>query len=212
MKDLMKSWSQYLLSESSLSRIYQHITEHDTALLTAFRDDASDLSSCLDVAIEGDLSNKERNRDLKATLLSLGYGVTAVDGSFIENYGNLDKQVEVKEDSFFVVNLSGRSDFTETITALGTKYCQDSVLIIPQGGNGAYLYGTNKTDYPGIDSTIEVGDFFGGSEAEFMTRVRGRPIVFKEGKGEYKLDIYENHSRNSRMAIRAIAKRVLGEG
>ena len=40
MKDLMKSWSQYLLTESSLSRIYQHITEHDTALLTAFRDDA----------------------------------------------------------------------------------------------------------------------------------------------------------------------------
>jgi hypothetical protein len=211
MKDLMKNWSQYLLSESSLSRIYQHITEHDTALLTAFRGDASDLSSCLDVAIEGDLSNKERNRDLKATLLSLGYGVTAVDGSFIENYGNLDKQVEVKEDSFFVVNLSNRSDFTETITALGTKYCQDSVLVIPRGGDGAYLYGTNNTDFPGIDSTIEVGDFFGGSEAEFMTRVRGRPIVFKEGKGEYKLDIYENHSRNSRMAIKAIAKKVLGE-
>jgi hypothetical protein len=211
MKDLMKNWSRYLLSESSLSRIYQHVTEHDTALLTAFRDDASDLSSCLDVAAEGNLSNKERNRDLKATLLSLGYGVTAVDGSFIENYGNLDKQVEVKEDSFFVVNLNGRSDFTETITGLGTKYCQDSVLIVPQGGDGAYLYGTNNTDFPGIDSTIEVGDFFGGSEAEFMTRVRGRPIVFKEGKGEYKLDIYENHSRNSRMAIKAIAKKVLGE-
>ena len=52
MKDLMKNWSQYLLSESSLSRIYQQVTEHDTALLTAFRDDASDLSSCLDVALK----------------------------------------------------------------------------------------------------------------------------------------------------------------
>ena len=89
--------------------------------------------------------------------------------------------MEVKEDSFFVVNLNDGSDFTEAITSLGTKYCQDSVLIIPQGGNGAYLYGTNNTDFPGIDSTIEVGDFFGGTEAEFMTRVRGRPIVFKEG-------------------------------
>ena len=211
MKDLMKSWSQYLLTESSLSRIYQHITEHDTALLTAFRDDASDLSSCLEVAVDAGLSNKERNRNLQATLLSLGYGVTAVDGSFIENYGNLDKQVEVKEDSFFVVNLNNSPDFTEAITGLGTKYCQDSVLIIPQGGDGAYLYGTNNSDFPGIESTIEVGDFFGGSEAEFMTRVRGRPIVFKEAKGEYKLDIYENYSRNSRMAIKAIAKRVLGK-
>ena len=59
----MENWSRYLLTESSLSRIYRHITEHDTALLTAFRDAASDLSSCLDTAIEGDLSNKERNRE-----------------------------------------------------------------------------------------------------------------------------------------------------
>ena len=72
MKDLMENWSRYLLTESSLSRIYQHITEHDTALLTAFRDDASDLSSCLETAVGAELSNKERNRDLKATLLSLG--------------------------------------------------------------------------------------------------------------------------------------------
>jgi len=211
MKDLMKNWSQYLLTESSLSRIYQHITEHDTALLTAFRDDASDLSSCSAAAVDAELSNKERNRNLKATLLSLGYGVTAVDGSFIENYGNLDKQVEVKEDSFFVVNLNDSPDFIESITNLGSKYCQDSVLIIPPGGNGAYLHGTNTSDFPGMASTIEVGDFFGGSEAEFMTRVRGRPMVFKEGQGEYKLDIYENYSRNSRMVMRVIAKRILGK-
>jgi hypothetical protein len=157
MKDLMKNWSQYLLTESSLSRIYQHITEHDTALLTAFRDDASDLSSCSGAAVDAELSNKERNRNLKATLLSLGYGVTAVDGSFIENYGNLDKQVEVKEDSFFVVNLNDSPDFIESITNLG------------------------------------------------------RPMVFKEGQGEYKLDIYENYSRNSRMVMRVIAKRILGK-
>ena len=29
-------------------------------------------------------TNKLRSRDLKATLLSLGYGVTRVDGSYIE--------------------------------------------------------------------------------------------------------------------------------
>jgi len=40
----------------------------------------------------------------------------------------------------------------------------------------------------------------------FMTRVKGRPVVFKE-----ELETYKSQSRLSRMAIAAIAKRVLGE-
>jgi hypothetical protein len=38
-----------------------------------------------------------------------------------------------------------------------------------------------------------------------MTRVKGRPVVFKE-----ELETYKSHSRLSKMAISAIAKRVLG--
>ena len=144
-------------------------------------------------------------------MLHLGYGVRKVKGSFIENYGNLDKQVEVKEDSLFVVNLKDEPAFTEWIIELGKRYCQDAVLIIPQGGEGAYLYGTNNSDFPGLDSSVEVGSFIGGEEAEFMTRVRKRPFTFKEEKEQFVLETYESHSRNARWAIRAIAKRVLNE-
>ena len=210
MKDLFNNWNKFLLNES-MSRVHQHITEHDSALLTAHRADPLDTSACLEAAVQSDASNKERYRELKAVLLDLGYGVRKVKGSFIENYGNLDKQVEVKEDSLFVVNLKDEPAFTEWIIELGKRYCQDAVLIIPQGGDGTYLYGTNNSDFPGLDSSVEVGSFIGGEEAEFMTRVRGRPFTFKEEKEQFVLETYESHSRNARWAIRAIAKRVLNE-
>jgi len=210
MKDLFNKWDKFLLNES-MSRVHQHITEHDSALLTAHRADPLDTSACLEAAVQSDASNKERYRELKAVLLDLGYGVRKVKGSFIENYGNLDKQVEVKEDSLFVVNLKDEPAFTEWIIELGKRYCQDAVLIIPQGGDGTYLYGTNNSDFPGLDNSIEVGNFKPGEEAEFMTRVRGRPFTFKEEKENFILDTYQTHSRHSRMAIRAIAKRVLNE-
>tara|TARA_R110001583_G_scaffold8506_31_gene40777 strand:+ start:7719 stop:8384 length:666 start_codon:yes stop_codon:yes gene_type:complete len=217
MKDVIDNWNKFLLNES-MSRVHQHITEHDSALLTAHRADPSDMSACLEGAVEPGASskskkaiNKERYRELKAVLLDLGYGVRKVKGSFIENYGNLDKQVEVKEDSLFVHNHTDEPNFVEQIIKLGKRYCQDAVLIIPQGGDGTYLHGTNNSEFPGLDNSVEVGSFIGGEEAEFMTRVRNRPFTFKEEKEQFVLETYESHSRKSRWAIRAIAKRVLNE-
>ncbi len=210
MKDLFNNWNKFLLKES-MSRVHQHITKHDSALLTAHRADPLDMSACLEDAVEPGASNKERYRELKAVLLDLGYGVRKVKGSFIENYGNLEKQVEVKEDSLFVVNLKDDPAFVEQIIKFGKRYCQDAVLIIPQGGDSTYLYGTNNTDFPGLDNSVEVGSFIGGEEAEFMTRVRNRPFTFKEEKETFVLETYESHSRNARWAIRSIAKRVLSE-
>ena len=210
MKDLFNNWNKFLLEES-LSRVHQHITEHDSALLTAHRADPLDTSACLEAASQSGASNKERYRELKALLLDLGYGVRKVKGSFIENYGNLDKQVEVKEDSLFVHNRKDEPAFVEQIIKFGKRYCQDAVLIIPQGGDGTYLYGTNNSEFPGLDNSLEVGSFLGGEEAEFMTRVGKRPFVFKEETETFVLETYESHSRNARWAIRAIAKRVLNE-
>ena len=210
MKDLFNNWNKFLLNET-MSRVHQHITEHDSALLTAHRADPMDASACLEAAVGPGASNQERYRELKAILLDLGYGVRKVKGSFIENYGNLEKQVEVKEDSLFVVNLKDEPAFTDWIIEQGKRYCQDAVLIIPQGGDGTYLYGTNNSEFPGLDNALEVGNFKPGEEAEFMTRVRKRPFTFKEEKEQFVLETYESHSRNARWAIRAIAKRVLNE-
>jgi len=200
---------RYHLHESSLSRIHQHFMEHDCASLTAFRGDPSDTSDCAGGALpapKGDDAltvNKTRNRDLKATLLDLGYGVTAIDGSYIEGF-NTEAAKEVKEDSFWVVNLQDDPGFFDNIKMLGEKFCQDSVLLVPQGGKDAFLYGTNNSQFPGYGQSVTVGDFKAGEEAEFMSRVKGRPFAFAE-----ELETIKEHSRNSRWAIRKIAQKVL---
>ena len=212
MKKLMENWNNYtkeVLTESSLSRMWTHMQNHQTAMITAFRDDPDASEGCVmdPQPVEGEDAldkNKMRNRDLKATLLKFGYGVTAVEGTYIENYMKKNA-VEVKEDSMFVVNLEDDPKFFANLEMLAQKFCQDSVLLVPQAGEGAYLKGTNDS-YPGLGKSEKVGSFTGGKEGEFMTRVKGRPVVFKE-----ELETYKSQSRLSRMAIAAIAKRVLGE-
>ena len=210
MKKLMENWNNYtkeVLTESSLSRMWTHMQDNQTGMITAFRDDPDDDEGCVmdPQPVEGEDAldkNKMRNRDLKATLLKFGYGVTAVEGTYIENYMKKNA-VEVKEDSMFVVNLEDDPKFFANLEMLAQKFCQDSVLLVPQAGEGAYLKGTNNS-WPGLGADEPVGSFTAGKEAEFMTRVKGRPVVFKE-----ELETYKSQSRLSRMAIAAIAKRVL---
>ena len=206
----MESWNKYLLKESGLSRVLQHIEAHDCAILTAFRNDPKDMSKCAKGSVddndqEGSTKNlnKRRNRDLKAMLFGFDYGVTAVDGSYIENFEQPD-QIEVKEDSLFVVNLNDDPDFVRNVQEMAEKFCQDSVIIIPQGGKAAYLHGTNESDFPGYGEKVEVGDLKMGKEAEFMTRVGKRPFTFGEG-----LETYDKLSRLEKMAVKSIREQLL---
>lgn len=203
------------LIETSLSRVHQHVMDNDCAILSAERNDPSDKSKCADAPDQpapeegggqppGPM-NRKNTRDLKAALLSLGYGVTKVDGSYIENF-DTPEAVEVQENSFFVVNLKKDTNFQSNIIKLGRKFCQDSVLIIPQGGKGAYLYGTNNSEFPGLDDKIGVGDLKMGKEAEFMTRAKKRPFSFAEG-----LEEYSSLSRMEKMVVKVIAKNILGD-
>ena len=187
MKELFESWNKYLLTESSLSRVLGHIMEHDSAIVTSFRGEYSRKE------------NYERNRKLKAHLLSVGYGVTKIEGSYIENF-ETPQAIEVSEQSFFVSNRNDDSAFFDSIESLGEQYEQDSVLIIPLGGKDAYLIGTREgNDFPPKGDRISVGDLKMGEESEFMSRVGKRPFVFKE-----ELETYENLSRNSKWAVKKL--------
>ena len=222
MKKIISEWRKYVqLNESGLSRLYTHMMEHDCAILTAFRGDANDMTQCTKNALapeEGE-NNKTRNRDLKATLLVMKIGETKVDGSYVEDFDTPIAK-EVSEASLFCVNLNDDSGFVETIKSLGEKYCQDSVLIIPKGGKGAYLVGTNNAEFPGLGQSMNVGDVKWGSDAEFMTRIRNKPMTFadksKEWDGinevqEVVLETYKDLSRNQRMAVMAVTNRFLSE-
>lgn len=201
------------IKESSLSRVNQHISQHECAIITAFRGDPTDGSmSSNNVAPSfyqpdtpsTEAINKLNNRDLKAKLLSYGYGVTAVDGTYVEDFGS-EIANEVKEDSLFVVNLSDDPNFIDHIDALGQRYCQDSVMIIPQGGKEAYFIGTNMSDFPGFGQSSVIGDITYGRESEFMTKVNNRPMTTRMDES---LQTYDKLPRLQKIAVNAIAKRI----
>ena len=193
------------MNESSLSRIWTHIQDYDCAIISASRSEMVNCC-CDDIAgremdsIVSPQENAEATHNLKALLLNQGYGVTRVTGSYIEDYNTLAAK-EVKESSFFVANLENVSGFVEDIADLGEKFCQDSVIIIPQGGRESYLLGTNNASFPGLGGKIDLGAFIGGREGPFMTRVGGRPFVLESRK---------NMSRMGRMAIWAISRNLRG--
>lgn len=199
MREMMDKFGN-LLNESSLNRIYSHILNHDCVVITAFR---SSMVNCVgeedDERILNIRNNKNRNKNLKAALLSLGYGVTAVKGTYIENFMS-DNAIEVKEDSYFVVNLSDDPSFIGNIIKLGEVFCQDSVLIMKKGGENNFLYGTNKSDFPGYGESVPVGGFKPGIESEFMTRVGGRPFTL-ESFGDLQI--------NSKRIVKEFAKPII---
>jgi len=213
-----KNWQQFLINEAGLSKIRQDMSDYDTAFITAFRGDIDDKSMCVYVPpSEEELAersrqgkkaqaNRRNNKELSAYLLSQGYGVKNVQGSYIENFGSVDPEKvprEVKENSFFVTNLKDDPEFFEQIINLGKRFCQDSVILIPKGEEG-YLYGTNKS-YPGLDQKETVGKFAGGETGEFMSRIKSRPFVMKEDE---ETKTYEDLPGKQRQAAKLIAKRV----
>ena len=204
MKKILKEWNEFLLLEKSPSRMLQHIQGHDTAFVTAYRNDPTDFIKCMPSHSQNP-GNKERNKELKASLLEKGYGVTSVMGSYIEGF-KTDAAKEVKEHSFFVVNLNDEEDFRDEIFKLSEFYCQDSFLFVNKGGQEAFLVGTNKDDFPGYGKEAPQGNFVGGEEAEFMSRVGQRPVHFQEG-----LETKANKQNNTKFLISRLAKQVLQE-
>lgn len=159
------------LKESSLNRLVSHISEHDCGTITAYRSEYTHKE------------NQQRNKSLFAKLISLGYGVTAVKGSYIENYGKPDAK-EVGEHVYFVVDLKDRGNLKRSLKNLGEEFDQDSILFIPKTGEkGSYLIGTTQSrdvwqryhkeySLPVLKT--------GKSDNEFLTRVKGRPFYFRE--------------------------------
>lgn len=189
-----------VLNESNLNRLHYHVMNHDCAIISAFR---NKLINCIDGEYSdvklGMKDNKSRNRDLKSVLLTLNYGVTDVIGTYIENYLS-DNQVEVVEDSFFVVNLHDEPNFVKNIIRLGEIFCQDSVCIIEKGGNDSYLVGTNNFINPGFGQKKSIGRFKPGIESEFMTKVGGRPFV---------IECFRDLQINSKRLVKEFAKPIL---
>jgi hypothetical protein len=196
-----------IINESSVSRFYEYVLEHDSAILTSFRT----------IPEKTRQQNLLTNKDLKAYLMEQGYGVTPVKGSYIQNY-NTELAKEVKENSYFVVNRKDSPNFVSDIIKLGKKYNQDSVIIINKGGQSSYLYGTNNAEFPGYNQIDQQGRFRPKREDEFMSRIgkSKQPISFsdkvdvpivKESKRGL-LETLDNYTINGKHSISIHAKKV----
>ncbi|WGH49604.1 hypothetical protein [Alishewanella phage vB_AspM_Slicko01] len=157
------------LSESSLSRIQSKTVKYDTGAVTAFRGDK-------DIGL-----NKSNNRKLKAYLMKKGYSVTAVKGSYIEDFGSATQR-EVSEPSYFVADIKETGKLQKDLEALGRLFDQDSILFVPKGGKDAYLVGTTKRP----DAWLSIGQKqvvgsskFGKAAGEFLSRVNNREFAFE---------------------------------
>lgn len=160
-----------ITNESSLSRIHSKIGAYATGAITAYRGEFTHKE------------NQQRNRSLLAKLQGLGYSVTAIKGSYIENYGS-DSEKEVSEHSYFVASKTEGDDggkLENDLIRLGNQFDQDSILSIPYGEK-ARLIGTSHREnaWPSFGQRETVGDFKGGKAAEFMSRVNNRSFVFED--------------------------------
>lgn len=252
-KTIVREVLQEAFNESALNRVLSWMKQYDIACITAFRDEFKNstprtLDDRPQELIDADKKNgientmdktpykyfkKEkisRNRELKAMLLSLGYGVTNIRGNYIENYGTIDA-VELGENSFFVVNLNNDSNFKKNIFELSEYYNQDCFLFKPKGSDVAYNIGTNYGEYPGYGNEDNLGTLHINIDNEFLSRVGNASFAFtnnespKQDNREYNfqsrkqdrinnlkealgLDVYGNYSRGARMSIKSICEKV----
>ena len=194
------------INESSLSRVVHHMEKHDCGTITAHR--AKEGCGGPDDKPYSREDNKKRNRQLYAILESLGYGVTEVDGAYIENFGTADAK-EVKENVYFVVDLNDKGKLREDLINLGGKYQQDSILYIPKDGDGSVLIGTNDcpNGFPGFGKEVKFKDRKMGQGGEFMTKVSGRPFMFENTLLETVVEdnYYKNANIMGKWATKTIA-------
>ena len=164
------------IAESSLSRLWKWSREHDFGTITAFRS-ARDCGRGEKYTRD---ENMKRNVSLVAKLRAKGYGVTPIKGAYIENYGSKD-EIEVGEKSFMVIDMEDKGTLKKDLLALGEEFEQDSIIFGEAGSEG-FLIGTNKcpSGYPGYHKEVLQGGAIFGKTGKFMSRVRGRPFVFKE--------------------------------
>jgi len=174
----MNNFRDYI-NESSLSRVWKGTKEHDSGTITAFRD----RRDCNEGEPFTKSENEKRNGILRAKLLKLGYGVTKIKGTYIENY-NTPKAKEVKEDSYLVLDLEDKGNLQKDLVKLGQEFEQDSITFQNHETGDYYLISSNKCKlgYPGegkVNVKVKLGKSIFGKSGEFHSKVNGRPFVFE---------------------------------
>lgn len=179
-----------ILNESSLSRIYNHYTKHDSGTISAFR-------SARDCGMGEKYTkseNMQRSSQLKSKLLTMGYSVSRINGVYIENY-NTPNEIPVNEVSYLVVDINDTGNLKNDLIKLGKYFDQDSITFSNPSGE-YYLISSNNCEqgYPGngqIGVEIKLGKPMFGKSGEFHSKINGRPFIFQSlSENIFKLSDY----------------------
>lgn len=172
------------IDESSLSRVWKH-ANNGFAILTAFRDEYDDEE------------NKKRNRKLQKEIRSRGYGYFKLDGHWVENIDDDDKEnVDVAEESFFIpIGDKDTETFEQDIMDFihwDSELPQDAAVIKTPDDDEVHLLWKNGDKDP-------IGNFKPDSVAQAYSKMKGgRTFVFEK--------IQIPHNNMAKMAYKAIGQ------
>jgi len=117
--------------------------------------------------------NMERNRILKAKLLTKGCGVIDIKGVYPEGMKG-----ENCEESFLVFNIKNNQNFYNEIFALSELFNQDSFYYKPLDSVYGCLIGTNNNGFPGYGQQGPRSKFVEDVCSNYMSRFQNKPFSF----------------------------------
>ena len=159
---------QEFMQESSLNRIRQKDKKGGMAIMSAQRGDKSKKQNAA--------RSKQLDKDIRGAGLP---GATKVSGRYTENPGTKDEKKVGERSHAISSGKMGKKKFKKTITKLGKKYNQDSVLIKKKPKGDAQLVGTNKS-WPGEGKRVKLGKMNPGKTGENDTKVKGKTLTYEQ--------------------------------
>ena len=201
------------LLHDDLINIQSIIEKYDCSIITIFK---TEFNNCLygedDPKFLNITEHFERYKALIAKLLSNYYVILCFKNPFTKDNKSLqdiELPVEVREDTFFVINIDNQANFVEEIINLGKLFCQDSVTIFQKGGDVKYVYGTSNANFPGLDKKEYFTHLYFGSEAEIKTKIGGEQfhLTAPDKKFLY-FEHFTNLQNNSKFLVIRSAKKI----
>lgn len=172
------------LQELNMARVHSHVNGRDIGFITAHRAEPEhhpDWDRIKNLHPEQKANeirriNHEANHKLEADIQKHGFGYTKVNGRYVENFGDKDKEKPTDEHSFMVFGKKKGHDGGELKDFLkkhGEKYHQDSVAHKAHGENTARLIGTSHTAWPGHGKEESLGHFHPNRISMFHSVLHG---------------------------------------
>ncbi len=202
------TFREFVLSESlNMSRVREHTKQREVGILSAHRaepDHHPDWERIKNLpekhrTHEIHRINNEATDNLEKDIKSHGFGYKKVNGRYIENFGDKDKEQQpVDEKSFMVFGKKKGDDSGELkdfLTKHGEKYHQESVAHKAHNQKRARLIGTKPDGvWPKYGKREEIGNFYPNRIGMFHTILHGgsqgkpetqsKKVIIQKGTGK----------------------------